>query len=237
MKKILLTLSLLSLYAHAMRPQSNIVSFRTLTNQAMALIPQHAMVVDSRSLDELNALLNECVHNQTLEFVNKLYESEALRPYIIPVKGDLRKQIESYSIGMKPELSLSLLIAMTSKTFYYLVLHHALQEKPRTILYFTIPGSCDFFDEIIKQCAQEYATRIHIIEIDPTQYSILGLSIDRAPTLIFFRDGKEVYRQTDFDTDAVNQKFTETDTQDYKIATFRFIQEHINLSIQKYLLS
>lgn len=241
MKQISLFLALALIVSnssiHAMQPKSNIILFQTLMNEAIPLIPKQAMIIDSHIINDINTLLSISLAQHACGFANKLYENPALRPYITPVKDDLKKQIESCSQNIDLQNIANFFGATSIQMFSYLVLHRALNTYPNVILYYTISGSCEFFDAVVKQCAQDYAPRIRVIVIDANQFPIMGLPVDRVPTLIFFRKGKEVYRRVGFDVDAVNQKFTETDTPEYKVAAFRFLQEQIGLSIQKHLLS
>jgi hypothetical protein len=236
MKSLAFTISVISLCAHAMQPQSNIISFHDLVRDAARLIPHQQLILNPESIKESKNILCQGLEEHAFEFVNKLYEHHAMRPYIIPIKDDLKKTIEINSQHMDMHFIDAIYASFLSQTFAYLVLHRALNSYDNVILYYTVPG-CDFFDTIVQRCAQDHPQRVRFISINPHEYNILGTSINLAPTLIFFHKGKEVYRRIGFDVDAVNQKFTETDSQQYKVAAFLFLQGQINLSIQKYLLS
>jgi hypothetical protein len=226
-----------SLCAHAMQPQSNIISFQDLVTEAIQLVPRQQLTLNAQNINETKNTLRSNLHEQAFEFVNKLYENHAFRPYIIPIKDDLEKAIEFHSQNIDMQFIDIVYNTALRQVFAYLVLHRALNTYPNVIVCYSMPGSCDFFDAVIKDCAQEHTSRVQFIIIDPAKYAILALPVDIVPALIFFHNGKEVYRQMRMDVDAVSKKFTEHDTPNYKFAVFRFLQEQINLSIQKYLLS
>lgn len=57
-------------------------------------------------------------------------------------------------------------------------------------------GPCRVFDPILARVAAEFADRLQVVELDTdenpgavTRYGVRGM-----PTLVFFRDGVEVYR-------------------------------------------
>lgn len=227
-----------SLTLHATQ-ESAIINFQTLINEMCAIIPADANQDKTGTRASLIDVLKSAVDNEAYNFFNKAYQVDALHDLIEDTKDDIEKNIEQTASHCAEQYTTSLMDGLIRQSVGYLAFQREIATHENVVLQFTAPWCppCQFFAPVLEQCAQDYAANVRIIKVDITQNTIMGIKIDSIPTFIFFKHGKEVYRQTGLNIEAVTKKHTNPNSDACKIETLQFLEEDFRLCIEHHLLS
>lgn len=227
-----------SLTLHATQ-ESAIINFQTLIDEMCAIIPADANQDKAGTRASLMDVLKTAVDDEAYNFFNKAYQVDALHDLIEDTKADIEKNIEQTAHYSAQQYTNALMDSLIRQSVGYLTFKRELATHENVILQFTAPWCppCQFFAPALERCAQDYAANVRIIKVDITQHTIMGIKIENIPTFIFFKHGKEVYRQTGLNVEAVTRKHTDPNSDACKIETLQFLEEDLRLCIEHHLLS
>ncbi len=218
---------------------SALIDFTTLINEMCMIIPENANRKGSATQEEFSTMLNSALVDETYAFLNAAYQSDAIRPLIECVHDDLQKKVDFNAQTMSKEWTDFFFDSIIRQTVGYLALEHEFATHENVIVRFTASWCppCQFFQPVLERTATVYASKVRIINVDITQHKILGMPVENIPLLVFFKNGKEVFRQTGLNIEGVTKKYADVNSPECKRAVLASLEEDLNKSIQDYLLS
>lgn len=150
--------------------------------------------------------LSEAAISEALAVLRSAHESAQL--------GDL---VETHKINLQDHLAgietvseqwvTHIVQNAANQTVGYLALHSELEKHSKVIVKFGASWCppCQMVQPIFERCASEYNDDIRVISIDISQFQVLGIPVENIPMILFFKDGKEVYRQVGLNNDLLKE--------------------------------
>jgi thioredoxin 1 len=231
-------LSTLPLQAAAI--ESSIIPFKELVDEIGILIchdSERSSLHNNHA--EIQNILRIALDDEMCTFFENASQIDDFRDLIEDNKTDIQSAVVELTDTTAERYTQSLFDTIIKRSIGYLALQRVLNNHENVILQLTAPWCppCQFFQPALEQCAKDYASNILFINVDITQHAIMGIDIESIPTYIFFKEGKEVYRQTGLNIEAVTKKYSDPNCNECKEETLKFLKDDIRLCIECHLLS
>lgn len=238
-KRSLLKITASMLFSSALyaeETQSAMIDFKALAEATQATIQQKDNTEPHKEIAEF---LKSALIDEAYEFLNIAYENPALRDLIDQVKQEIQDNVVNTAEKASVVYTNNLFESQINQITGYLALLQEIATHEKVVVRFTASWSpaCQLLTPILEKYAQQYVSTIRVINIDITENLILGVSIESVPTMIFFRNGRPVYTQTNLNFEDINAQFTDYQSPAYYNAVLNKIDADLQDVINQYLLN